>query len=183
MLREEETKWYQRVKVKELLEGGSNTKYSQFITSGKHRKTQIFWLQHNDMIIEGDHELKIYVTSYYKDIFGQPAPSSFSLDESRVNDIVQVSAQENDVLISPFMMDDVWEAIFQMEYNKAPCPDGFSVEFYQSYWEIVKDDLMVLFREFYRGDLPLYSLNFGTMNLQQKCREAEKYDNIDTFVC
>jgi hypothetical protein len=129
MLREEETKWYQRVKVKELLEGGSNTKYFQFITSGKHRKTQIFWLQHNDMIIEGDHELKIYVTSYYKDIFGQPAPSSFSLDESRVNDIVQVSAQENDILISPFMMDDVWEAIFQMEYNKAPCPDGFRWNF------------------------------------------------------
>jgi hypothetical protein len=85
------------------------------------------------MIIEGDHELKIYITLYYKDRFGQPAPSSFSLDESRVNDIVQVSAQENYVLISPFMMDEVREAIFQMEYNKAPDPDGFLAEFYQSY--------------------------------------------------
>jgi hypothetical protein len=39
MLREEEIKWYQRVKVKELLECDSNTKYFQLIASGKHRKT------------------------------------------------------------------------------------------------------------------------------------------------
>jgi hypothetical protein len=42
---------------------------------------------------------------------------------------------------------------------------------------------MALFREFCRGDLPLYNLNFGMMILLQKCREAEKYDNIDPFVC
>jgi hypothetical protein len=61
-----------------------------------------------------------------------------------------------------------------MEYNKAPDPDGFLAEFYQSCWDFVKDDLMALFREFHRGDLPLYSLNFGTIILLPKCREAEK---------
>jgi hypothetical protein len=42
MLREEEIKWYQRSKVKELLQGDSNTKYFQLIPNGKHRKTRIF---------------------------------------------------------------------------------------------------------------------------------------------
>ena len=42
MLREEEIKWYQQAKVKELLEGDSNTKYFQLIANGKHRKTRIF---------------------------------------------------------------------------------------------------------------------------------------------
>jgi nitrogenase molybdenum-iron protein alpha/beta subunit len=42
LLREEEIKWYQRAKVKELLEGDSNTKYFQMIANGKHRKTRIF---------------------------------------------------------------------------------------------------------------------------------------------
>jgi hypothetical protein len=28
--------------------------------------------------------------------------------------------------------------VFQMEHNKAPSPNGFSAEFYQSYWEIIK---------------------------------------------
>ena len=35
LLREEEIKWYQRAKTKDLLEGDSNTKYFQFIANGK----------------------------------------------------------------------------------------------------------------------------------------------------
>ena len=42
MLRGEEIKWYQRAKVKELLEGDSNTKYFQLIANEKHRKTRIY---------------------------------------------------------------------------------------------------------------------------------------------
>jgi hypothetical protein len=64
------------------------------------------------MVIEGNHELKKYITLYYKDLFGQPTLSLFSLDESRVDDMMQVSEEENDFLISPFMMDEVQEAIF-----------------------------------------------------------------------
>jgi hypothetical protein len=58
-----------------------------------------------------------------------------------------------------------------MEHNKAPRPDGFPVEFYQACWEIIKNDLMDLFREFHNGDLPLYSLNFGTIILLLKSRD------------
>jgi len=42
MLRHEEIKWYQQAKVKELLEGDSNTKYFQLIANEKHRKTRIY---------------------------------------------------------------------------------------------------------------------------------------------
>jgi hypothetical protein len=138
------------------------------------RKTRIFQLQQEDKVIEGDQVLKEYITSYYKVLFGPPKPSSFSLDESRVDDIEQVSQEENDLMIRPFTMDEVEEAIFQMEHNKAPGPDGFPVEFYQSCWEIIKNDLMALFRKFHNGNLPLYSLNFGTIILLPKCREAAK---------
>jgi hypothetical protein len=86
-----------------------------------------------------------------------------------VNDIEQVSHEENDLLTRPFTIEEVREAIFQMEHNKAPRSDRFSVEFYQSCWEIIK---MTLFREFHNRDLPLYSLNFGTIILLPKCREA-----------
>jgi hypothetical protein len=89
--REEEIKSYQRVKVKDLLESDSNTKYFQLIANGKYRKTRIFKLQHEDKIIEGDQALKDYITSYYKDLFGPPKRSLCSLDETRVDDIVQVS--------------------------------------------------------------------------------------------
>jgi hypothetical protein len=59
-----------------------------------------------------------------------------------------------------------------MEHNKAPGPVSFPVEFYQVLWDLVKGDLFALFREFYRGNLPLYSLNFGTIILLPKSVEA-----------
>jgi hypothetical protein len=70
MLREEELKWYQRAKVKELLEGDSNIKYFQLVANGKYRKTRIFQLQHEEQIIEGEAALKQHITRYYKNLFG-----------------------------------------------------------------------------------------------------------------
>jgi hypothetical protein len=59
-----------------------------------------------------------------------------------------------------------------MEHNKALGPYGFLAEFYQVFWDLIKNDLMALFREFHRGNLPLYNLNFGTIILLPKCAEA-----------
>jgi hypothetical protein len=61
-----------------------------------------------------------------------------------------------------------------MEHNKAPGPDGFSIEFYQVFCDLIRNDIMALFREFHRGNLPLYSLNFRTIILLPKCVEALK---------
>jgi hypothetical protein len=47
LLREEELKWYQRAKVKNLL-GDVNTKHFQLMANGKHRKTLIFKLEQED---------------------------------------------------------------------------------------------------------------------------------------
>jgi hypothetical protein len=41
LLRDEELKWYQRAKVKHLLEGDANTKYYHLLANGRHRKTHI----------------------------------------------------------------------------------------------------------------------------------------------
>jgi hypothetical protein len=169
LLREEEIKWYQRAKVKELLEGGSNTKYFQLIANGKHRKTRIFQLQHDERVIEGEEALSEYITNFYKELFAAPSGSSCTLDETRVVDINQVTVEENNLLIHPFTEEEVRDAIFQMEHNKAPGPDGFPTEFYQACWDIIKNDLMAMFVEFHKGKLPLYSLNFGTIILLPKC--------------
>ena len=55
-----------------------------------------------------------------------------------------------------------------MEHNKAPGPDGFPAEFYQAFWDLIKDDLMAMFVDFHNGTLPLYSLNFGIITLLPK---------------
>lgn len=131
LLREEEIMWYQRAKIKELLHGDSNTEYFQLVADGKHRKNRIFKLQQGNRIITRDEELMSSITSYYKNLFGPSGENSFCLDETRREDIPQVSDLENELLTSAFSVEEVRVAIFQMKHNKAPGPDGFPTEFYQ----------------------------------------------------
>jgi hypothetical protein len=89
LLRDKEIKWYQKAKVKGLLEGDFNTKYFQLIENEKHRKTRIFQPKHGDKVI-GDMTLKQYITTYYEDLFDPHVHKSFLLDESIIDDITQV---------------------------------------------------------------------------------------------
>jgi len=129
LLREEEIKWYQRAKVKHLLEGDANTKYYHLLANGRHRKTRIFQLEDGNNIIEGDAQLKQHITNYYKNLFGPPESSSIVLEEHQVQDIPQVSDLENEFLTDVFSEYEVRAAMFQMQHNKAPGPDGFPPEF------------------------------------------------------
>jgi hypothetical protein len=63
--------------------------------------------------------------------------------------------------------------IFQMEHNKAPGPDGFPSEFYQVFWNLIKDEMMALLTDFHQGTLPLNRLNFGTIILLLKKKDAK----------
>jgi len=42
LLREEEIRYYQRAKVKDVLLGDNNTRYFQMVTNGKHWKKKNF---------------------------------------------------------------------------------------------------------------------------------------------
>jgi hypothetical protein len=124
------------------------------MAKGRHRKTKIIQLEQEEGTIVGDENLKDYITSCYKLLFGPHIQNSFSMNKALRHDIPQVSEEENEVLVAPFSEEEVKMAVLDMEHNKAPGPNGFPAEFYQFFWEVVKPDLMSLFYEFHaRGCL------------------------------
>jgi hypothetical protein len=58
LLREEEIRWYERLKSDKILQGDSNTKYFHLVANDKHRKTHIFQLEDDGQIIKGEEPLK-----------------------------------------------------------------------------------------------------------------------------
>jgi hypothetical protein len=60
------------------------------------------------------------------------------------------------MLTAGFTEDEFFEAISEMEHNKAPRPDGFPAEFYNFFGDVIKKDLMNLFVQLKQGNLPLY---------------------------
>jgi 5-hydroxyisourate hydrolase-like protein (transthyretin family) len=71
---------------------GNITKYLNLVANGQ---TNFFHLEQDDGTIIGQYKLKVYITKYYKNMFGAPAPNHFfSLIETERNDIPQLSDQE-----------------------------------------------------------------------------------------
>ena len=153
------------------------------IANGKHRKKRIFQLEQDEGTIVGQDNLKVYITNYYKQLFGPPEENFVSLDESRVDDVPQLETDENEILTAPFTEKEVFEAIAQMKNNKAPGPDGFPAEFYKKCWHFIKGDLMPMFQEFFEGQLQLFKLNFGTITLLPKKTRQFALSSSGLFVC
>jgi hypothetical protein len=146
------------------------------------RPKRIQSLVQDEGLTEGHEQLKYYTTNFYKGLFGSPEENSFSLDENQMDDIPQVFSEENGLLTAPYSEEEVKKAIFQMKHNKAPGLDGFPAEFYQSFWDTIKTDLLHMFSVLHTGQLELFLLNFGEVILLPKVNEAERIQQY-RFTC
>jgi mannosylglycoprotein endo-beta-mannosidase len=143
VLQEEELKWYKRYKSKFIFKGDSNTRYFHDVANGRRRKKCIHSLVQDECIIEGQEHLKSYISNYYKNMFGTLDEETFSMDETRMDDIPQISMEDNDLLIAEYSEEEVRKTVSKMEHNKVP--DGFPAEFYQIFLGTIKSDLLELF--------------------------------------
>src|SRR4051812_22628712 len=101
-MREEEMKWALRAKVSTIVQGDDNTQFFHMIANGKHKTKNIMQLKQNEGTIVGHENIKLYISNYYKQLFGAPEENFVSLDESAIGDIPQLSVEENDILSAPF---------------------------------------------------------------------------------
>jgi hypothetical protein len=100
--------------------------------------------------------------------------NNFFFKDSIIDNIPQVGQSENEFLMAPFTEEEIRNANFDIEHDKAPGPNGSPTEFYQYFWDLIKGDLMQMFHDLHSGDLPLFSLNFGVITLLPKTQDAGK---------
>jgi hypothetical protein len=62
--------------------------------------------------------------------------------------------------------------VFSSYSEGALGPDGLCFLFYQKFWDVIKDDLMVLLKGLQKGSLDLFRINFATLTLIPKVENA-----------
>lgn len=63
-------------------------------------------------------------------------------------------------LESDFSEEEIRKAIWDLEQDKTPGPDSFSIFFFRMFWSTIKQDLINLFRELNDGSAHLDRLNY-----------------------
>jgi hypothetical protein len=61
-----------------------------------------------------------------------------------------------------------------MEKNKAAGTDSIPIEFYQSYWQIIKTDIIQLFSDFHQDKVDISRINYGIVTLLPKISDASR---------
>ena len=80
------------------------------------------------------------------------------MDDKRGRDIVEITRhipklvmpKHNVMLMRIIAREELEEAILQMEKGKALMPDGFTIDFFQSYWDLAKEEIWEVVEEYRR---------------------------------
>ena len=78
----------------------------------------------------------------------------------------------------PFREEEVFTTLNDMEGDKGPGPDGFTLAFWQDSWQFVKAKIMELFHDFFVFETFTRSLNTTFLVLIPKKGEAEDLKNF-----
>lgn len=149
--KEEESYWRQRSQILWLQCGDRNTGYFHATTRGRRALNKFSVLENQDgraVYREGD--IVQVITEYYSRIFTAQMSDSSLVVHDGISPLVTM--QMNETLIAFPSAIEIKEALFSINPDKAPRPDGFSASFYQSFWDILGDDVVSDIQTFFSSN-------------------------------
>ena len=136
-----------------------------------HRKrSNLSKIKINGSWIVEEREIQGGVVSAFQHLLSDPGVWSPSLD-GLVFD--RLAGEEVARLEEAFSIKEVVFALFDLNEDKAPGPDGYSLAFWQSSWNLVKKEVMSFFREFHKHGRFVRSLNSTFLALVPKKGDAK----------
>ncbi|KAK2653181.1 hypothetical protein Ddye_013037 [Dipteronia dyeriana] len=93
--------------------------------------------------------IKDHIIEFYSNLFSSD-PSRVYTELSVVKDVIPslVNDVNNAFQISIPSMDNIYDAVFDMDVASAPRPDSFSRRFYQCCWEVVGSYMVFAVQDF-----------------------------------
>lgn len=138
---------------------------------------QMSLLKKDDLIFDKAADIKNHVLDYYERLF---ASENVCVDNGLVEKVILdiVSKKDNDMLSKLPTHEEVKAAIFSMNGNGSPGPDGFSGCFFQKFWDIVVLDVFNAVRQIFAQDWLLPGLNSNLVYLIPKFKVADRIENF-----
>jgi hypothetical protein len=152
------------------LEGDLNTKFFHTIANNRARKNYIFSLEIDGQVIYDQDRIRRFISNHFKTLLGSEINRLVTLDLNLWNENERLTLDSSNSLESIFTIEEIKNVIFEAEGNKSPGPDGLTFTFYQKYWDLIKDELVLIVNAFYNHNLDLSKLNLATIVLIPKKR-------------
>ncbi|CAN6228896.1 unnamed protein product [Urochloa humidicola] len=175
--------WRQRFNLKTAAQWDENSRFFHTAATGRRRKNLIHCLEQDGQEYVNHDAKSTILFDFYTALLGtqQEVEWRFSLAE-----LYPTQAVAGSDLSRPFSLSEITQALFAMDMNASPGPDGFGPSFYKHFWAKLRDDVLRLFNNFYNGTLDLDGLNRAHLILlpkKQGARTADAFRPISLQNC
>ncbi|RVW97910.1 Transposon TX1 uncharacterized 149 kDa protein [Vitis vinifera] len=171
----EETHWRQASRELWLKAGDKNTRYFHRMASAHRRVNHMDRIKINGIKLTEEREIREGVVNAFMQQFSESSGWKADIGSLSFN---QICVQEAEMLEAPFSEGEVQSALMEMNGDKAPGPDGFSVFFWQCCWDFVKEEILEMFKEFHDQNTFLKSINNTFLVLIPKKGGAEDFGDF-----
>lgn len=173
----------QKLKTNHLIGADRGSKYFHSLIKNKNRTHSI-----NRVIDESGQsttsleQVSSAFVAYFSSLFGEDVDRIHCNGDIVTNGIC-ITHEQGDALVAPVSDSEIKQAIFDMGDNKAPGPDGFSVAFFKSSWDIVGRTVCTAVREFFTHGKLLKEWNHTAIALIPKCANAKLVTDYRPISC
>ncbi|KAK4571672.1 hypothetical protein RGQ29_030188 [Quercus rubra] len=144
----EEISWRQKSRMLCITEGDNNTKFFHRMANSYRRYNHLRALEVDGVVFEEESEVSNQVVQFYKNLYKESEGWR------------------------PFVEEEILQVVSDMEGDKAPGPDGFTMAFYQHCWKVVEKDVLAVFEEVFHHCKFEKSLNATFLVLIPKKNDA-----------
>jgi len=147
-LNHQEEFWREKARDQQFIHGDRNTAYFHRVAKVRASKNSISFLQDGERVITDPSDIEVHMVNYFKSIFTVANNCNHNnLIEETIPSMV--SDDENQQLMRVAQRDEIKDAVFALNGDGGPGPDGFGGHFYQTYWDIVGTDVVQSVQEFF----------------------------------
>lgn len=150
VLLREEIFWRDKSRELWIKEGDANTKFFHASVKTKRGKNRIDTVMDQNGTFHSSFEaIEELAVNNFKILLGNDNGGK-NIQSAQMVDVIQqeISDEDNKHLLSPFTKDEVRKAVFDMHPNKAPGPDGITMECFQKCWGFMGDDIFKVVEDF-----------------------------------
>ena len=141
--------WRDKARVKWLKEGDRCSRFFHSYARIRRANSKLMCLKINNSIVSDLDTISNHIVHYYLTLYSS---SNFSGDIQELCSLVEpmVTEAENSSLTAIPTVTEITRAVFSMDPESSPGPDGFSGLFYHCCWDIIKDEVIGFVLQFFK---------------------------------
>ena len=144
----EEIYWHQKSKVKWHSEGDRNTTYFHRLAKIRNASSLITSIKSNDAVLTNADDISKHIVNHFTSLFNN---NSNIHDNGLVDEVIPhlITYRINNLLTSIPSDEEIYQAIFSLNKDSAPGPAGFGALFFQTFWDIIQNDVTKVVLQFF----------------------------------